>query len=353
MQLPALDRPLKRLLRVAVLGAALLAALAVTGCGEKDETPAQDDLKKNRIVLLLDWQPNADHAGIYTGMENGAFDRQGIALEPQVPSDPSAVIKQVAAGRADLGISYQNEVMEARDAGAKVKAIATIVNRPLNSIIWLKQSGIRSIKDLKGKRVGTSGAYPSTFLHVILDKAGLKRSDVKEINVGYNLLTNLLSRKVDAIIGVYYNVEGVELKMKHRPATAIPVDKAGAPPYNELVVIASEEHLKDGGRVETYRRFLAGLRDGTQAAIGNPKLAADALVANHKDLGKDRDSLNESLRLTLPALKSAPDQPYGYMEPEIWTNFANFLRDQGLLKNAPNAAQAFTNDFLPGVGPPK
>ena len=299
----------------------------------------------------MDWTPNADHAGIYTGLNKGTFDRQGIRLEPQVPSDPAAVIKQVAAGRADLGVSYQNEVMEARDSGVKVKAIAAIVDRPLNSMIWLKKSGIKSIEDLKGRKIGTSGSYPSTFLHVILAKAGLKPSDVKEVDVGYDLLPHLLAGKVDAVIGVYYNVEGVQLELKGRPATITPVDKAGAPTYNELVVIASEEFLKDGGRAESYRRFLAGLRDGTQAAIADPKLAADSLIKYADDLGKDREFLDGSLKATLPVFEGAPGKPYGYMDPRIWTDFADFMRDQGLLKNAPSPMNAHSNDYLPGNGP--
>lgn len=330
--------------------ALLLVVLGVflTGCGEKDESTAGKKLKSNRVVLLMDWYPNADHAGIYTGIENGAFDDQGIALEPKVPSDPSAVIKQVAAGRADLGISYENEVMEARDAGVKIKAIGAIVNRPLNSLIWLKKSGIKSIKDLKGKKVGTSGAYGSTFLHVMLEHAGLKASDVKEVNLGYDQLPHLIAGKVDAIIGVYFNVEGVQLKLKNRPATIIPVDEGGAPRYDELVVIASEENLKDGGRAEIYRRFLAGLRDGTNAAIADQQLAAQSLMKNYADLKKDRDFLDASLKATLPVLKSTEGKPYGYMDPVIWTTFANYMRDQGLLKKAPNAQDAYTNELLPG-----
>lgn len=340
------------LMRLAALALILALAAALSACGEKDESTAGKKLKKNRVTLLLDWNPNANHAGIYTGLETGTFDRQGIELDPQVPSDPAAVIKQVEAGRADLGISYQNEVMEARDAGAKIRAIATIVDRPLNSLMWLKSSDVKRISDLKGKKVGTSGAYASTFLNVILRNAGVNPSDVKQINVGYDLTKNLVAKNVDAIIGAYFNVEGVELKQKNRPATIIPVDKAGAPPYNELVVIASEENLKDGGRVETYRRTLAGLRDGTKAAIASPKLAADSLVKNFDDLGKDRDSLNKSLAVTLPVLKSSDaSQPYGWMDPNIWLDFGNFMRDEGLLKNAPDTSAAYTNEFLPGQGP--
>src|SRR4051794_11423931 len=145
------------ILRMALLALALIVAGAISsGCGEKSETVDASKIHDDRVVLTLDWQAKANHAGIYTGIANSDFKKEAIQVDPKVPSDPAAVIKTVAAGRSDLGISYENEVLAARAKGAKIKAIASVVPTPLNSIIWLKKSGIKSIKDLKGKTVGVS-----------------------------------------------------------------------------------------------------------------------------------------------------------------------------------------------------
>ena len=345
-----------RMIRPILLIAALVvAALTAAGCGEKSEHVDTAKIKQDRVVLMLDWNPNADHAGIYTGISNGAFAKEAVQVAPQVPSDPAAVIKQVAAGRADLGISYTSELLKARDSGAKVKAIAAIVPVPLNSIIWLKKSGIKSIKDLKGKTVGVSGDGQSSTLETILKTNGVNPKSVKQVNVGYELQKYLVSGKVDATITGYWNVEGVQLKQAGLKATVIPVDKAGSPTYNELIVIASEQSLNDGRRVEIYRRFLAGLSAGTQSAVGNPALPFAAIGKAAPDTIKtagDRAFLKGSIATSLPVLKQQPGLAYGYMDPTVWEDFGKWMHDNALLKKtAVNYDEAIDNDLLPGVGP--
>lgn len=348
-----MTRPDRSMLCKAALAAVLALSLTVVaaGCGEKQETVG-GETKQDLMTLLLDWTPNPNHAGVYTGIAKERFSDVGLDVKVETPSDPAAVIQQVAAGRADVGISYQNEVMAARDKGAKVKAVAAIVSTPLNSMIWLKSSGIDSVKDLKGKKVGTSGGDPSAFLKTILEKNDVDPKSVKDINVGYDLLPALLSKKVDAVIGVYGNVEGVTLQQKKRPATVLPVDKAGVPPYDELVLVASESALADGKKSDKIRRFIAGLERGTQDAVADPKAAATAILAADKTL--DADFVDKSLAVTLPLLlltKNSPN-PYGYLDPAKWESFANWMRDNELLENQPDAPAAYSNELLPGQ-PPK
>jgi putative hydroxymethylpyrimidine transport system substrate-binding protein len=276
-------------------------------------------------------------------------------VDPKVPSDAAAVIKQVAAGRADLGISYTSEVLAARESGAKIKAIAAIVPTPLNSIIWLKKSGIKSIEDLKGKTVGVSGDGQSAALNAILKANGVKPSTVKQVNVNMDLQPALVSGKVDATVTGYWNVEGVQLKIAGKPATVIPIDKAGSPTYNELVVIAKEDNLNDGRRVEIYRRFLAGLAAGTATAAADPNAAYSALGENYPDLvkgAKAKEFLKASLAATLPVLKKPADNAYGFMDPNIWISYGQWMHDNGLLKKTgENYGAAVDNSLLPGVGP--
>ncbi|MBJ7348616.1 MAG: ABC transporter substrate-binding protein, partial [Thermoleophilaceae bacterium] len=149
-------RTATRIATLAVL--ALFVVTTASGCAERKETVG-GEVSKSYLSLLLDWTPNPDHAGIYTGLAKKRFEAQGLSLKISNPSDAASVIQQVAAGRYDIGISYQPEVMSARDSGVKIKAVASIVPTPLNSLMWLKSSKVKNIKDLEGKRVGTSGAY--------------------------------------------------------------------------------------------------------------------------------------------------------------------------------------------------
>lgn len=334
--------------------AALLALFATAvGCGEKDENVNEEDIRKDRVTLMLDWTPNANHAGIYQGIEDGSFEKRAVDVEVQVPSDAAAIIKQVEAGRVDLGLTYASYVLTAREAGANIKAIGALVNRPLNSLIWLKKSGIKNIGDLRGKTVGVSGDGESNTLNTILEENDVPKSTVKQINVNMDLQPALVGEKVDATITGYWNVEGVQLKQAKRPATVIPVDEAGSPTYDELVIIAKEDNLKDTRRTEIYRRFLAGLEVGTKNAVADPKRALISLAKNHKDIEEDADFYEASLKVTLPILAQTNigENPFGWQEPTTWATYGKWMKDNGeLTVSGVNYTDAITNDFLPGAG---
>lgn len=344
-------------IRTRVLLAMLCVAVLAfaSACGEKEETVNPDDIRNNRIVLLLDWTPNANHAGIYQAAADGSFDKRALDVEVQVPSDAAAIIKQVEAGRADLGLTYASYVLTAREAGSKIKAIGAVVNRPLNSIIWLKKSGIKSIKDLRGKTVGVSGDGESNTLNTILAENGVPKDSVEQINVNMDLQTALVSEKVDATITGYWNVEGVQLKQAKRPATVIPVDEAGSPTYDELVVIAKEDNLKDTRRTEIYRRFMAGLADGTANAVADPAAAFKSLSAASKDIAEDAPFYKASLDVTLPILAQTNSieegNPFGWQDPSTWSTYGKWMKDNGeLTQTGVNYTDAISNELLPGVG---
>jgi putative hydroxymethylpyrimidine transport system substrate-binding protein len=347
----------KYLTRLTALLTLAVIAVVISGCGEKSEPTTPKRVRADKVNLLLDWQPNANHAGIYQGIADGSFKKRALVVAPQVPSDPAGVIKTVAAGRADLGISYASYVLEAQENGAGVKAIASIVNEPLNSIIWLKKSKIKSIKDLEGKTVAVSGDGSSATLNTILEKNGVPVKSVKQVDVGYNLQSALVSGKADASITGYWNVEGVQLELAGLNPTVIPVDKAGSPTYNELVVIASTQNLKDARRVEVYRRFIAGLQEGTKNAVADPTAAFDALASKYPDLKKtaaDRKFNQASLKATLPILAQTNigDNAFGWMDPAVWAAYGKWMHDNGeLSKSDTTYTDAITNDLLPGAVP--
>ncbi|MFT4048745.1 MAG: ABC transporter substrate-binding protein [Solirubrobacterales bacterium] len=332
-------------------------ALLLAGCGEKAEPTTPDNVRPDKINLMLDWQPNANHAGIYTGMADGAFTKRALVVAPQIPSDGAGVIKQVEAGRVDLGLTYASYVLAAQDKGAKIKAIGAIVNVPLNSLMWIKKSGIKNIAGLKGKTVAVSGDDNSSTLDTILKSHKVDPSTVKQVNVGYKLQQILVAGKADASITGYWNVEGVQLQQAGLHPTVTPVDKAGSPTYNELVIIANSDNLKDGRRVETYRRFIAGLQEGTKDAVAHPTKAFDALAAKYPDLKKtaaDRKFNLASLKVTLPVLAQTNigDNPFGWMDPETWAAYGKWMHDNGELETSGTTyTDAITNDLLPGAMP--
>jgi putative hydroxymethylpyrimidine transport system substrate-binding protein len=339
-----LTKPRTKLLATALV---LAAASLATGCGEKSEdvTPGNPQ----PFDVALDFYVNADHAGLYTAIERGYFRDAGLDVRPRVPSDPSAPIKEVAAGRVDLAISYEPEVLLARDQGLPVKAVAALVDTPLTSLIWLQGSGIDNVKGLRGKTIATAGIpYQEDYLRTILERSGLSPDDVEVVNVQQGLLPAILSGRADAMLGGFLNVEGVDLRLRGKQPTVIPVDRLGIPTYDELVLVANSDSLDD--EEENVRLFIAALERGTKAAVANPEAATASVLDAGKGLNPKFTAAE--VRKTLPLLlPKGSERPYGYMDPAAWQRFAQFFADHGLIEALPSTGDVLTNELLPGQIP--
>jgi putative hydroxymethylpyrimidine transport system substrate-binding protein len=339
---------MKRVSIPAVLALALLAlAIGLAACGEKSEDVTGET---ESLSLTLDFYPNPDHAGIYLAQKLGYFEEAGLDVDIQTPSDPAAPLKLLAAGRSDLAISYEPEVMLAHEQGLDVQAVAAIVNRPLTSMIWLKKSGIGGVAGLRGKTIATAGIpYQDAYLETILARAKLTPSNVKTVNVGFGLLPALLGGRAQAMLGGFSNVEGVDLRLRGSGPVVTPVDKLGVPTYDELVLVARRKQLEEDP--QAIRLFIAALAHGTTAAASNPKAAAKALLEANPDL--DPKLAKAELAVTLPLLAPALDDqhPYGYMAPDQWREFSGWMRDNGLIEGLPATDDLLSNDYLPGAIP--
>jgi putative hydroxymethylpyrimidine transport system substrate-binding protein len=333
-------------LRRAITAALSLAALAlgVTACGGGDDATPGSASDPTPFTLELDWFVNPDHAGIFSALDRGFFEQAGLEVEPQVPSDPSAPIKEVAAGRVDLAVSYEPEVLLARQQGLDVRAVAAVVDRPLTSLISLPAGGIATAGDLDGKTVGTAGIpYQSDYLETILQAAGLPGDAAREINVGLNLLPTLIGGKVDAILGGFRNIEGVDLQQRGLDPRIVPVDRLGVPTYDELVLVGRSSTVED--HPEAIRAFLSALERGNAYAIGHPQEAANALLQAGK--GLDPEQTRAEVDATLPLLAAAKGRPYGYLDPNQWRAYADWMAQHDLIDSAPNPAEVLTNELLP------
>jgi len=331
---------LSRITAIALAVALIALATGLSACGEKSEDVTA---QAEPLSLTLDFYPNPDHAGIYLAQKLGYFEEAGIDLTIHTPADPAAPVKLLSAGRTDLAISYEPEVLLARDQGLGVVAVGALVNRPLTSMIWLKKSGIKGIGSLRGKTIATAGIpYQDAYLKAILARAELTPADVKTVNVGYGLLPAIVGGRADAMLGGFRNVEGVDLRLRGKDPVVTPVDRLGVPTYDELVLVAQRQRLDDDP--EPVRLFLAALARGTAAAVADPAAATEALLEANRDL--DPKLTRAEVAATLPLLS-----PRGYMSPAAWTRFAGWMRDNELVSSLLAPAAVLSNAYLPGSIP--
>jgi putative hydroxymethylpyrimidine transport system substrate-binding protein len=326
---------------IAVALSLLILVAGLAACGSKsDNTKGEPE----KLTLDLDFYPNPDHAGIYMAQEEGFFKEAGLEVAIDSPSDPAAPLKDVAAGRADLAITYEPEVMLAREQGLDVVAVAALVNQPLTSMIWLKKSGIKSVPDLKGQTVSYAGIpYQEAFLKTILARAKVPAASVKTANVGFGLIPSLVSGSAQAMLGGYSNVEGVDLRERGKQPVITPVDQLGVPTYDELVFVARRSSLEENG--QQIRLFISALKRGTEAAVKSPKAASEAILAANPNL--EPKLVEAEIAATLPLLGARTEgQPYGFMNPTEWEAFAAWMRDEELISALPKATELLTNSYL-------
>src|SRR5713226_9118679 len=225
------------------------------------------------LTLTLDWTPNPDHVGFYYARDTGLFAKAGLDVSIRAPSDPTAPLKLVAVGKSDLAVSYEQELFFAAAKKLPVVAVAAVVPQPLNSFMAIEPK-VKSLRDLKGRTIGITGV-PSDYatLDTALRSVELTRKDVKVVTVGYNLLPALLSHRVDAVLGIYRNVEGIQLQLRGLHPTIIPLDRAGIPSYDELVLVANKTRLRDPAYHSIVQRFVTAFLAGTADARSHPSRA--------------------------------------------------------------------------------
>jgi putative hydroxymethylpyrimidine transport system substrate-binding protein len=328
---------MKKLVALAVV------ALVVAGCGEKEDVLEPSGSK--RVELMLDYFPNADHAGIYAAQAARYFEQAGLDVEIRQPPDPAAPIKQVAAGRVDLAISYEPEVFRARDQGLNVVSVGAIVQKPLTALISLPAAKVDRPADLRGKTVGTAGIdYQAAYLQTILTEAGVPADSVKVRNVGFSFSPALITKRIDAALGAFWNYEGTDLRLRGKRPRIIRMEEAGVPTYNELVLVANQDALeRDADKI---RAFIGALSRGTRDLKNDPDEAIDGLLEANPDL--DAELQREVVDVTLPLFLPPAGKPYGWQEPTEWDAFAAWLEDNDLLEQPADPRSAYDNSLLPG-----
>jgi putative hydroxymethylpyrimidine transport system substrate-binding protein len=334
---------MKRLVPIAVVISLLLAA-----CGEKQETLTSMHASTQSLTLMLDWFPNADHVGLYAALANGDFARAGLNVHVQVPSNPASPLQLLAAGKVDAAISYEPELLLVRDHNLPLVSVAALAQEPLTSIISLGSQHITSPHQLRGKTVGDAGiAYQHAYLQTILARAGVPASTVKEINVGSDLVPAMISGRVAATLGAYWNYEAIQLQQLGKRPRVIRMDQVGVPAYDELVLVVRQSTLIN--RPDVIRRLVQALGRGYESARANP----DAAVANlvHANPGLDPKLQTAAVRASLPAFfPSDPSHPWGWQDQVQWNTYGQWMLANHLISNPAAVADASTNEELAGQG---
>ncbi len=282
-------------------------------------TPA---MAQDKLTLLLDWFVNPDHGPIIIAKEKGYFADNNLEVEIIAPANPADPPKLVAAGKADLAVSYQPQLHLQIHQGLPLKRVGTLVATPLNCLLVLKDGPIKSPADLKGKKIGFSvGGVEEAVLGVILKKYGLSTKDIELVNVNWSLSPSLMSKQVDAVIGAYRNFELNQMDIAGVPGHCFYVEEEGLPAYDELIYVANSNSMD----TDKIARFLAATEKATQFIVNYPKESWELFSSTSKEL---QDEQNKRAWVdTLPRFALRPTT----MDHGRYANFEAFLKNAGLI----------------------
>ncbi|MFW6075644.1 MAG: ABC transporter substrate-binding protein, partial [Chloroflexota bacterium] len=252
--------------RLVLLGVLLLPALAA----------CMDDDEPTNVSIALDWFPWAQHTGLYLAEDRGYYEDEGLDVDLHVPANPEDGLRLVASGEEDFAISYQADVLLARDEDLPVQSVAALVQHPFNSVMSLESSNIERPSDLEGAQIGYAG-LPSdeALIQSVLEADGLTLDDVELVNVGFNLAQSLVGEQVDAVIGAYWVYETFQIEQEADVEVSVmELTDWGVPDYYELVLVASDETVEDEG--EMIEDLLRAIRQGYSDAEEDPEAAIEA-----------------------------------------------------------------------------
>ena len=303
-----------------------LVRLKIIACVAALFLTPQAAIASDKLTVLLDWFVNPDHAPLFIAQERGYFKSHGLEVEMIAPADPNDPPKLVAAQKADIAVSYQPQLHIQVDAGLPLVRFGTLVPTPLNTLLVLEDSPIKSIRDLKGKKVGYSiGGFEDALLRAMLEKHDLTLNDITLINVNFSLSPALLSGQVDAVIGAFRNFELNQREIEGYKGRAFYVEEHGVPSYDELILVANSEAINK----LVLRRFLDALEEGVQYLINHPTESWALFLRSreHLDDELNRRAWGDTLRRF--ALRPAA------LDVNRYEEFADFMKTQGLIRNIP------------------
>ncbi|MCM3789220.1 ABC transporter substrate-binding protein [Domibacillus sp. 8LH] len=328
--------------------AGALAAVMLAGCGANEEKPketAEEGGQKEMqdVSIMLDWYPNAVHSFLYVAKEKGYFEDEGINLDIQFPANATDPIGMAASDQVTMAITYQPDVIVARtEQNVGVKSVGAIVREPLNRVVSLAESNIKSPKDLEGKTVGYTGIpLNESIVKTMVEKDGGDPSKVDLVDVGFELNASLISKKADAVVGAYINHEVPLLEFEGYKTANFDLTDYGVPSFYELIAVTSDKTWKENP--ELIEAFWRAAEKGFEDVKKDPDGALDILMANQEkeNFPLEEKVEKESLDILLPLMES--EQGFGYQEEETWQKTADWMEQTGLVKGKPAVDELFVN----------
>ena len=334
----------KRIFAAFTAVAMLLAGCSANNNNSSDNgsTSGKDDLRE--LTVVLDWYPNALHAFLYQAEQAGYFAEEGLTVKLQSPAGTNDAISMVAAGQADIGLYYQQDIIQSRaDQNIPVKSIGAVVQSPLNIVLSLKEKNITEPKDLVGKTIGYAGTELSeALIHSIMKNSGASADDVEMIDVGFELMASMTTGQVDATIGCLVNHEVPQMEKEGFEVNYFFPDDFGVPQYYEGVFLANDTMIEN--EPEVLKGFLRACEKGFEDFKNSPDEVLNVLLENQDEANfpLDPDVEKQSVETLLPLMETESAKFLSQTE-QCWQENIDWLYDEGIISEKPDVSDVMVN----------
>ena len=334
----------KRIFAAFTAVAMLLAGCSANNNNSSDNgsTSGKDDLRE--LTVVLDWYPNALHAFLYQAEQAGYFAEEGLTVKLQSPAGTNDAISMVAAGQADIGLYYQQDIIQSRaDQNIPVKSIGAVVQSPLNIVLSLKDKNITEPKDLVGKTIGYAGTELSeALIHSIMKNSGASADDVEMIDVGFELMASMTTGQVDATIGCLVNHEVPQMEKEGFEVNYFFPDDFGVPQYYEGVFLANDTMIEN--EPEVLKGFLRACEKGFEDFKNSPDEVLNVLLENQDEANfpLDPDVEKQSVETLLPLMETESAKFLSQTE-QCWQENIDWLYDEGIISEKPDVSDVMVN----------
>ncbi|MGN0144169.1 MAG: ABC transporter substrate-binding protein [Clostridium sp.] len=320
-------------------------AFGLIGCDSASmNKDSEEGRKLEEVNVVLDWYPNAVHSFIYTAIEKGYYEEEGLKVNIQFPSNANDAISMTAAGKADLGIYYLQDVAIARgNEKIPVKAVGTIVQSPISIILSLKDKNITNPKDLVGKKIGYGGtALSEGIISTMLENVGEDPKNADVVDVGFDLMSSMTTGKVDATIGCLVNHEVPQMEEEGFELNYFFPNEYGVPNYYELVFVTGENTLSKNS--EKISKFLRASKKGFEDMKNNPDESLKILLDNQnaENFPLSESVEKKSMDTLLPVMETE-NAPFLYQDTKVWQDNIDWLVSKGLLNESFDASEIVEN----------
>ncbi|MEG0919155.1 MAG: ABC transporter substrate-binding protein [Anaerovoracaceae bacterium] len=330
--------------RILTIGLAIIMVLSMTACGETDKKTAKGGKDLEEFNLVLDWYPNAIHCFLFNAIEKGYYEEEGLKLNIQYPSNTNDGISLPAAGKADMGIYYMQYIIEAKAAqDIAIKSVGSITQSQLGVIMSLAESNIKGPKDLIGKKIGSSGsAINEAILKSMIEHEGGTVDQIDLIDVGFDVMSSLTTKNVDAGMGAMINHEIVQLQHEGFDVNYFNPTDFGIPNSYEMSFVTGEKQLKEDR--DKLERFMRATKKGFEYMKSNPEDSLQIMLShqNEENFPLTEAVERKSLEVLLPVMETK-DGPFMYQDEKIWEDNIQWMYKNKLIKKKIKVSDVMEN----------